>query len=122
MNNPKPYGSTKPAVIEVDINLDTQPHEIQALGILAISGQHLNKLFTLQGRIAQLMSQGHVLPENAAELHTLFVQAAFQLSKIADFNSLMGCRILEEAYDARHPIEQGIAELRAHREAGRALS
>ncbi len=122
MTNPKSQAADEVPILELDINLDDQPPAIQALGILAVAGQHLNEMLTIQGRIAQLMKTGHVLPGNSVELHNLLVQSAFQLSKLADFNSLQGCDVLVEAHHARHPVEQGLAELQAHKDAGRTLN
>ena len=109
-------------VLQINMNLDSQPPEVQALGILALSGQHLAGLSILQGRIAQLMDSGHVLPSNSIELRALLVQFSFQIAKIADFNSFEGCDILQEAHSARHSLEQGEAELHAHKKAGRQLN
>lgn len=110
------------SIVELTIDLDSQPPEVQALGILALAGQHLAHMLVLQGRIAQLMNHGHVLPAYSSEMHSLLVESALQLSQLADFNSLDGCTVLEKAHAARHPMEVGVAELQAHKQAGLALN
>lgn len=109
-------------ILQITMNLDLQPPEVQALGILALSGQHLAGISILQGRMAQLMDSGHVLPINSTELRALLVQFAFQIAKLGDFNSFDGCDILQEAQNARHSLEQGVAELQAHKTSGRQLN